>query len=97
MVYAYLASLGLPLVAEETSSRGRVDLVVTAGDRVYVIEFKVDRPGSALEQIEARGYHEKYLGAGRTLYLVGISFDSKEKAIGEFAWKPMVIDSGPGS
>ena len=54
-----------------------------------MIEFKVDQPGRALEQIRARGYHEKYLGRGREVYLVGISFDSEEKNILEFAWEVM--------
>ena len=42
VVYAYLASLGLPLIPEETSNRGCVDLTILLPDKVYVIEFKVD-------------------------------------------------------
>ena len=89
VVYAYLASLGFQLVAEDTTNKGRVDLAILLPDKVYVIEFKVDQPGRALEQIKARGYHEKYLGRGREVYLVGISFDSEEKNILEFAWEVM--------
>jgi len=87
VVYAYLASLGLELRAEDTTNTGRVDLAVLLPDKVYVIEFKVDQPGRALEQIKDRRYHEKYLGQGRAVYLVGISFDSAEKNICEFAWE----------
>ena len=87
VVYAYIASLGLQLMAEDTTNRGRVDLTVLLQDRVYVIEFKVDQPGKALEQIKARGYHEKYMHGGRKVYLVGISFDSKERNITDFEWE----------
>jgi len=87
VVYAYLASLGFRLVAEDTTNKGRVDLAILLEDKVYVIEFKVDQPGRALEQIKARGYHEKYLGRDREVYLVGISFDSEEKNIHEFVWE----------
>ena len=87
MVYAYLASLGLQLIAEDTSSKGRVDMTIILADKVFVMEFKVDQPGKALEQIREKGYHEKYLAPGRTVYLVGINFDSAEKNITDFAWE----------
>jgi len=87
VVYAYLASLGLPLAAEDTSSKGRVDLSIVMPDRVYVIEFKVDRPGAAIEQIRKKGYHEKYIDGGREVFIVGMGFDSEEKNIGEFVWE----------
>ena len=87
VVYAYLASLGLQLIAEDTSSKGRVDMTIILADKVFVMEFKVDQPGKALEQIREKGYHEKYLAPGRTVYLVGINFDSAEKNITDFAWE----------
>ncbi len=54
---------------------------------MYIIEFKVDQPGKAMEQIKAKGYHEKYLNIGRDIYLVGISFDSGQKNITDFEWE----------
>ena len=87
VIYAYLASLGLPFIAEDVTSKGRVDLTIQLPDKVYIIEFKVDQPGKALEQIKARKYHEKYQAPGRTVYLVGISFDSREKNITDFEWE----------
>ncbi len=87
VVYAYLASIGLPLITEDSTNKGRVDMTIILPDTVYVIEFKVDQPGVALEQIRAKGYHEKYLADTRTVYIVGVSFDSQEKNITEFAWE----------
>ena len=89
VVFAYLSSLGLPLIVEDSSSKGRVDLTIILPDRVYVIEFKVDQPGKALEQIKEKGYHEKYLADNRTVYIIGISFDSKERNITDFDWDKM--------
>jgi ATP-dependent exoDNAse (exonuclease V) beta subunit len=87
VVYAYLASLGLQLIPEDTTSKGRVDLTLILADKVYVIEFKVDQPGQALEQIREKEYHKKYLGSNRTVYIIGISFDSEEKNITDFEWE----------
>jgi len=87
VIYAYLASLGIPFTAEDVTNKGRVDMSIQFPDKVYIIEFKVDQPGKALEQIKARKYHEKYQAPDRTVYIVGISFDSKEKNITDFAWE----------
>ncbi|HID03464.1 MAG TPA: hypothetical protein EYP18_09700, partial [Desulfobacterales bacterium] len=87
VVYAYLASLGLKIIPEDVTNKGQVDMTVFAGDRVYVIEFKVDGPGSALLQIKGKGYHEKHLASGQIVYLVGIEFSSEEKNIVNFEWE----------
>ena len=88
VIYAYLASLGLPFVAEDVSSKGRVDMSIILPQAVYVIEFKVDNaPGAALEQIQEKGYHRKYLADNRTVYIIGIGFDSNKKNITEFEWE----------
>ena len=87
VVYTYLASLGLPLIAEDVTNKGRIDLTIQLPDKICIIEFKVDQPGRALEQIRAKGYHEKYSDSGKKIYLVGISFDSREKNITDFEWE----------
>ncbi len=48
IVYYDFAALGLDVRPEETTNKGRMDLVVYFEDRIYVIEFKVlelNRPG----------------------------------------------------
>ena len=87
VVYAYLASLGFQLIAEDTTNKGRVDMTILLENKVYVIEFKVDQPGKALEQIIGKGYHEKYLGDKYEVYIIGISFESESKNITDFEWK----------
>ncbi len=87
VVYAYLASLGFQIIAEDTTSKGRVDMTIILPDKVYVIEFKVNtEPGSALKQIKQKGYYEKYLSNTKKVFLVGIGFDAEEKNIVEFEW-----------
>jgi hypothetical protein len=91
VVYAYFAALGLEVKAEDASSHGRMDLSVRIGDFVYVFEFKVTElePGGAgaLSQIRDRGYHEKYMEPGKTCFLVGVEFSSRDRNIVLFEWE----------
>jgi hypothetical protein len=53
---------------------------------IYVMELKYDRPVSeALEQIDRKGYAEKYRTDGRTVTKVGLSFSSEQRNISD--WK----------
>jgi hypothetical protein len=87
VIYAYLASLGLDITAEDVTSTGRIDLTIALGDYLYILEFKVDGSGNALEHIKKKNYQQKYLDRGKNIYLVGIDFSSAEKNIAGFEWE----------
>ena len=75
--YSHLAALGLDLRVEDATSHGRIDLTLSFAGQIFLFEFKVvdDQPdGSALAQIRARGYADKYRSQGQTLHLIGIEF-----------------------
>ena len=86
VVYAFFASLGVPLIGEDTTNRGRIDLTLNMEHKIYIIEFKVGS-GDALQQIKEKKYYEKYRQQGKDIYLVGINFDDKERNISRFAWE----------
>ena len=86
VVYAFLASLGIPLIGEDTTNRGRIDLTLNMEQKVYIIEFKVGS-GNALEQIKAKKYYEKYRYLNKDIYLIGINFDEQERNVSEFTWE----------
>lgn len=84
--YLVFRLLGQYIDVEERSTRGRADAVVKTNDFIYVFEFKLD--GSvedALRQIDEKGYLIPYIKDRRELMKVGVSFDSKERNLGE--WK----------
>jgi hypothetical protein len=87
VIYAYLASLGLDITAEDVTSKGRIDLTVALGDYLYFLEFMVDGSGNALEHNKKKNYHQKYLDKGYNIYLIGIDFSSTEKNIAGFEWE----------
>ncbi len=87
VIYAWLASSQLPIIMEDCTNKGRIDLTVILDKTVYIIEFKVDQKGSALAQIKERNYAEKYMDNSRSIYLVGITFNSDERNVSEFIWE----------
>ena len=88
VIYSFFVGMGLTVIAEDTSSRGRLDMSIQLKDKTYVLEFKVvehkSSRNSALEQIIARNYAAKYTG---TIYQIGIEFSSTERNIVDFAYQ----------
>ena len=84
VIYSFLASLGVDLIAEDITNKGRIDLTVLIDNKAYIIEFKVGKE-DALKQIEQRGYHQKY--KGKEIYLIGLNFSEEEKNITTYKWK----------
>lgn len=86
VVYAYFASLGYQVIAEDTTSRGRIDLTVITKNFIWILEFKVQSSGdkkvkSPLAQIQEKRYAEKYRADGRPVIKVGVIFDPKTRNI----------------
>ena len=86
LFYAVFVLIGARTHAECWTNRGRVDAVVETANDVYVFEFKLnDTAEAALAQIKAKGYHEKYLRAGKRLTLVGAAFDAEMRNLSDRA------------
>jgi len=83
VLYACFASIGVEIIAEDASNKGRVDLTLKAGGRTFLFEFKVT-DGEPLEQIREMKYYEKYEGER---YLIGIVFDPKQRYVSKFEWE----------
>ena len=85
-MYVYLQSLGLNIIGEDVTNKGRIDLTIKLDNVVYIIEFKVGTE-DALAQIKDKNYAQKYLNENKDIYLVGINFDEKERNISKFEWE----------
>ena len=59
-------------------------MTVLFGGHVYIFEFKVvnqDATGSALQQIKAKGYADKYRARGEPIHLIGVEFNKTSRNI----------------
>ena len=85
--YAWLAAAGLDLTAEDSGSGGRADLVVEFGENVYLFELKVVEQastGTALAQLQAKGYAEKYRRRAAEVHLIGLEFSKAQRNVVAF-------------
>ena len=83
--------MGLDTRPEELTSHGRLDMSVRMPHATFVFEFKVvdilSNESSALAQIKAKGYHHKYLGQGKPVYLVGVEFHAEKRNVERVEWE----------
>ncbi|MEA1911714.1 MAG: ATP-binding protein [Spirochaetota bacterium] len=101
VIYAYFASLGMELIAEDVTNKGRIDLTMKfpGNEKIYIFEFKVlinnDTGKKPLEQIKKMGYAKKYTGlrnsAGKPpeIYIIGIEFSREKRNICAFEWEKL--------
>ena len=83
--YLIFLLLGVHVTAEVKTNRGRIDTVIEVGDRVFLFEFKLDGSAEeALAQIRQHAYYQKYRKPGKTVTLVGVSFDSAKRTISDW-------------
>jgi hypothetical protein len=82
--YSYFAALGMEIRLEDSTNKGRIDMAVRFNGHIYLFEFKVVEmvpEGRALEQLEARGYAEKYRQFAEPIHLIGVEFSRESRNI----------------
>ena len=87
VLYAWFAGLGLDVVLEDSTSRGRLDMAMRLNEQVYLFEFKVVElapEGSAMAQLRERGYADKYRSSGQPVHLVGVEFSRESRNVVAF-------------
>ena len=85
--YSYFAGLGLDVVVEDSTNRGRLDMAVRFADWMYLFEFKVVEQageGAALAQLRGRGYADNYRSPGVDVHLIGVEFSSASRNLVAF-------------
>ena len=82
--------MGSFVQVEVSQAKGRPDAVVHLAQAIYVLEFKLDESAEvALAQIQEKGYAKPYLDQGKIVHIVGLNFNSEQKALDE--WKEEVL------
>jgi hypothetical protein len=70
---------GIEVDSEVSTNIGRIDGVIEFSDKVYILEFKFNRPAEdGLKQILEKKYYQKYLDKGKPIHLIGVGFTRQE-------------------
>ena len=86
VIYITFTLLGKYVQCEMQTYKGRIDCVIETERFVYIFEFKRDGSADeALKQIEEQDYAAPYAADPRTLYRIGVNFDSDTRMPEE--WK----------
>ena len=79
---------GYNVISELQNVAGRSDVIVTIKDAVFIFELKMDKgqdfekvAESALTQIDANGYSERFVVSGKQMFKVAVVFSSDGKGI----------------
>ena len=91
LLLSLLNGMDLEVSSEISSSWGRLDLLIQMPQTTYVIELKLDStPEAGLKQIISKGYDRPYLGQGKSIVRVGLSFSSEKRNID--TWQGELLD-----
>ena len=88
VIHSCFLMQGFEPIGEDSGSRGRADMAIRFNGRVYLFEFKVVErgpEGTALAQLKARGYADKYRELGLSVHLIGVEFSREERNIVAFS------------
>jgi len=83
--YLIFSMLNVYVQTQVKCARGRADMVVFMPDAIYVMELKINGTAQeALDQIDSRGYAQRYATDGRRIVKVGMSFSIEKRALEEY-------------
>jgi hypothetical protein len=84
VIYLVFKILGISMLAEVSTQKGRIDALVETDTHIYVFEFKKNRKASiALEQIKENKYAEHFALSKKQIYLVGVAFNLQKRGISD--------------
>ena len=85
VIYITFMLLGQYVKTQVHNAVGRADVIVETDNYVYIFEFKRDKTAAeALQQIEEKGYALPYSADPRTIFKIGVNFDSSKRNISEW-------------
>ena len=91
LLFSILNSIDLKVSAEVANNFGRLDLLIEMPKTSYVIELKLDSsPETGLKQIISKKYDRPYLGQGKSIARIGLSFSSGKRNID--TWQGELLD-----
>ena len=84
--------LSFNVQTERPANGGRMDMIVTTQNYIYIFEFKIDKSADeAIKQIKEKGYHLPFAVDARPTVLIGVNFSSEKRTIEEWKVEELTI------
>ena len=85
LLYVILSLLGRYVDVEVRTNKGRIDLVMQAAGKLYLMELKVGQSAeAALQQIDLKQYPERFALSNLPIVRVGLNFDMETRTIADW-------------
>ena len=76
VIYVIFMMLHIFIEGEHRTGEGRIDLMLSAGEWIYVIELKLNKSAeAAMQQIHDKNYALKFRNRGKKIMLIGANLD----------------------
>ena len=86
MLYVIFSLLGRYVDVEVRTATGRVDMVMQAFGKLYLLELKLNRSAAAaMQQINLNDYPARFSQCGLPIVKVGINFDTATRTVSDWA------------
>lgn len=83
--YVFFSLMGLYVEVERHTTDGRMDVLVTTPDYIYIFELEIDKSADiALQQIEDKQYAAPFAADKRKLFKIGINFSTQTGRIDDW-------------
>ncbi len=77
VIYVIFMMLNVFIEGEHHTGEGRIDLMFSAGEWIYIIELKLNKTAeAAMQQIHDKNYALKFRNRGKKIMLIGANLDS---------------------
>jgi hypothetical protein len=90
IVHLLFSLLNVYIFSEVHTQQGRADAIIVYEGQIYCLEFKLDQTAQmAIDQIQSKGYTERFKDSGKPIHHIGINFSSEAKAVKEIQWEKL--------
>ena len=90
VIYIAFSYLGVFIQTEVKYAKGRADAVVHTPERIWILEFKINKSAEeALQQIKDKDYAAAYRTSGKEIVGMGLNFSTDTRQLED--WKSEVI------
>jgi Predicted AAA-ATPase/PD-(D/E)XK nuclease superfamily len=93
IIYLSFSLMGIKTRSEEQTNKGRMDMVVTTPDRIFIIEYKIlGTAADALTQIHEKKYYEKFMVQAKPITLIGIALGKTARGIVDWTMQELIVN-----